>query len=324
VPDISVIMACYNGAETLGETLDSLTAQVWDGSWEILLCDNGSTDDSAAIFAAHARRHPEVAMRRVDASARRGKVPAINIGLATARGRAFLFCDADDTVAPGWLAAMAGALGRHDFVAASSDPTALNHGWVRTYRTRREEPRLRRLTHAPYCLLAGGGEMGFTRRLYEAVGPFDAAFTVQEDHDFCIRAHLAGFELTFVPEAVCNYRFRDDFRAIYRQAYSYARYRALLRKRYAPSPLLSPAPWLGLAQRIVRLSGARVAAEVRRLRGGRPRPPLERAQFNARLGQALGEAAGAIAFRVPPPDRRGGLQPGAGTASAAAWLGLFG
>lgn len=298
--DVSVIVACLNGQETLAEALESLTAQVWDGSFEILLADNGSTDASAAIFADHARRHPEIRMRRIDASARRGKVAALNAGLAAAEGRAFLFVDCDDTVAPGWLAAMGRALEQHDFVAAVLDTAALNPGWVQTYRERTGETGLRRLTHPPHCLLAGGGQMGFTRRLYEAVGGFDPAFAVQEDHDFCVRAHLAGFELQPVPEARYNYRFREDFGAIYRQAFAYARYRALLRRRYAPEPLLSPAPWLGLSRRILRLGGSRALAA---LRPG-AQPPLERARFNVMLGQALGEAAGAIAFRVAPPLRR--------------------
>jgi glycosyltransferase involved in cell wall biosynthesis len=311
--DVSVIMACLNGQETLAEALGSLTAQTgFDGSFEVLLCDNGSTDASAAIFAEHARAHPGVRMRRIDASAERGKVHALNAGLRAAEGRAFLFLDCDDTVAPGWLAAMAGALGRHDFVAAFADLAALNDGWVRSYRDfrtreareRHGEPTLRRLTHPPHCLLAGGAEMGFTRRLYQAVGGFDPAFAVQEDHDFCVRAHLAGFVLQPVPAARYNYRFRADFDAIYRQAYLYARYRGLLRRRYAPEPLLSPVPWLDLAGRILRLGGARAKAALGQARRGGARPPLERARFNARLGQALGEAAGAVAFRVAPPARR--------------------
>ena len=311
--DISVIVACYNGQETLDEALESLTSQAWEGSFEILLCDNGSTDASAAIFAAHAARHPAIRMRRIDASAERGKVAALNAGLAAAEGRAFLFCDADDTVPRGWLAAMGRALGRNDFVAAYVDARVLNDGWVRAYREVGGEPRLRlrRLTHPPYCLIAGGGEIGFTRRVYQAIGGFDPAFTVQEDHDFCIRAHLAGFDLVPVAETRYNYRHRDDFGAIYRQSYSYARYRALLRQRYAPEPLLSPAPWLELSRRILRLGGARALAAARHVRRG-GRPPLERARFNALLGQALGEAAGALAYRVAPPSRRSaGRPPGA-------------
>ena len=62
-----------------------------------------------------------------------------------------------------------------------------------------------------------------------------------EDIDFCVRAHLEGYRLVFVPEAVYHYRFRGDLDAIYRQAYQYAYWRALLRRRYGGEPLLTPA-----------------------------------------------------------------------------------
>ena len=120
-PELSVIIACFNGAETLEETLASLVVQEWDRPWEILFADNGSTDASAALFAAGARAHPGVRMRAVDAGAEKGKSYALNLGIRMAAGRALLFCDADDTVAPGWLAAMGAALDRHPFVAARID-----------------------------------------------------------------------------------------------------------------------------------------------------------------------------------------------------------
>ncbi len=84
--EISVIIACLNGAATLAEALDSLAAQRWDRPWEVVFADNGSTDASRAIFAERAARHPEVAMRLVDASARRGKAHALNLAIRAPPG----------------------------------------------------------------------------------------------------------------------------------------------------------------------------------------------------------------------------------------------
>ena len=64
--------------------LDSLV-QRWDRLWEIVFADNGSTDASRAIFAGHAARHPEVAMRLVDASAKRGQANATNVAIRARR-----------------------------------------------------------------------------------------------------------------------------------------------------------------------------------------------------------------------------------------------
>ena len=142
--DISVIIACFNGAATLPEALDSLVTQRWSRPWEIVFADNGSTDASVQIFEDYARRHPDLRMRVVDAGQRQGKNHALNVGIQAAEGRALLLCDADDTMAPGWLAAMGTALDRHAFVAARMDIRALNPDWTLAQRRLAQERELAR------------------------------------------------------------------------------------------------------------------------------------------------------------------------------------
>ena len=296
-PELSVVIACFNGAETLEETLASLVVQEWDRPWEILFADNGSTDASAALFAASARAHPGVRMRAVDAGAEKGKSHALNLGIRTAAGRALLFCDADDTVAPGWLAAMGAALDRHPFVAARIDLARLSPDWTLTSRGLVQQERLRRLPYPPYALAAGGATLGFRREVFAAVGGFDPAFAVMEDIDFCIRAHLKGYALVFVPEAVYHYRFRGDLAAIRRQAYGYNYYRALLRRRYGAEPLMTFRPWALLAGRALRLTRQQAGMALQ------PRRPSlgARAALAGDWGRLWGQVRGALAFRVAPP-----------------------
>jgi len=302
--EVSVVVACLNGAATLGETLDSLAAQVWDRPWEIVFADNGSTDASVAIFEAEAARHPELAMRLVDASARRSKSHALNLAIRAARGRSLLFCDADDTVAPGWLAAMGRALAAHPFVACRFDLARHNPDWIVGYRDPFQVDRLPVMPHAPFCPVAGGATLGMHRAVFEAVGGFDPAFATNEDIDFCIRAHLAGFRLRFVPEAVYNYRFRAELPAIYAQAFASARADALLRRRYVPDDpgRLDPGRWADWSLRTGRLAAC--ALKTRLI--GRRCTELQRARFNERFGTALGDLAGALAHGVAPrrePDQ---------------------
>jgi len=296
--DISVMIACFNGAATLPETLDSLVTQQWSRPWEIVLIDNGSTDASVQVFEDYARRHPDVRMRVVDAGQRPGKAYALNIGIPAAHGRALLVVDADDTVAPGWLAAMGDALDRHAFVAARMDVRALNPEWTLEQRQQAQVHGLGRLPHAPDCPQAAGTTQGFRREVFDTLGGFDTTYTCLDDIDFCVRAHLAGFTLQFVPEAVVNYRFRDDLPGIYRQGYAYSYDRALLRRRYAPESILVPGPWLALGGRIARMQLRRLAGAL----GRRPPPSLsDQARLQRNLGNAMGQLAGALAFRVAPP-----------------------
>ncbi len=295
---VSVIIACYNGAETLGETLLSLVAQVWDRPWEIVFADNGSTDASAAIFAETAAAHPGTRMRRVDASAEKGKVFALNTAIRAARGRSLLFCDADDTVAPGWLAAMGAALATEPLVAARMDVRVLNPDWAVGQRRQQQETGLGFIPHAPFSPMAGGATLGFHREVAEAVGGFDPAFRVMEDDDFCVRVHLAGYDMKYVPDAVYNYRFRLDPGSIYRQGYQYSYFRGLLRRRYAPGNRWAPGPWIALLARIGRLRGALLKDALT----GRARPADDLARVQRALGGAVGDLAGSLAFGVAPPE----------------------
>jgi hypothetical protein len=111
----------------------------------------------------------------------------------------------DDTVAPGWLA----ALDRHLFVAARIDLERLNSASARAERPHSQTTGLSPLGHEPHCTHAGGATLGFHREVLDAVGEFDPAFAALEDTDYCVRAYQKGYELQFVPDAVYNYRLRD-------------------------------------------------------------------------------------------------------------------
>ncbi len=59
--DISVIIAARDAAETIGEQLHALVDQVWpDGTWDVIVADNGSTDDTQAIVERFAADHDRV------------------------------------------------------------------------------------------------------------------------------------------------------------------------------------------------------------------------------------------------------------------------
>lgn len=97
---LSVIIPCCNATATLGAQLASIAAQAYDSPWEVLVADNGSSDDSRAIALSYAASIPS--LRVIDASGKRGAAHARNMGAAAATGTFLLFCDADDEMAPGY------------------------------------------------------------------------------------------------------------------------------------------------------------------------------------------------------------------------------
>lgn len=93
VPRISVVVPCYNQAHFLAETLESVLAQTYP-AWEVIVVDDGSTDDTAAVVAAFAGRVKYLRRENGGLSAAR------NTGLAAATGQLLHFLDSDDSIEP--------------------------------------------------------------------------------------------------------------------------------------------------------------------------------------------------------------------------------
>lgn len=226
---LSVIIACYNGGRTLAGQLDALAGQKWRHKWEVIVADNGSTDNSRRIAESFKARLPN--LRVVDAGDRRGAAHARNVALQAARGDRFAFCDADDQVGDGWVASVGQALGEFDVVVSQFDDQRLNQPWLR------ELWHSPTATHGPKIILgfmpaAAAYGLGFTRRVYERVGAFDESLPRMSDIDYTWRVQLAGYELQFLPHAVVHYRHRDTLGGMFMQAYRDGQAHVLLYKKY--------------------------------------------------------------------------------------------
>jgi GT2 family glycosyltransferase len=108
-PDLSVLVATRDRAESLARTLDSLAAQEAQGlDWELVVVDNGSRDETPIVLERFGKALPLVVL----AEPRPGKNRALNQALDHARGRLLVFTDDDVIVSPGWLRSLAVAAER--------------------------------------------------------------------------------------------------------------------------------------------------------------------------------------------------------------------
>ena len=217
--DLSVIIPTRNASSTLGDQLDALAAQDFDGTWEVLVVNNASTDDTAAVVSRWQAKLPH--LRTVDAP-EVGLNRTRNIGVRASRADRILLCDADDEVSTGWVAAMASALDSADVVGGPLEYDALNP--VSVLRPRppdyatKEFPRL---FGRPYAV---GSNIGFSRRAFDVIGGFDESFSLGADEvDFSWRAQDAGLRFHFVRDGVVHYRLRSNLKALMRQQFGYAR-----------------------------------------------------------------------------------------------------
>jgi GT2 family glycosyltransferase len=285
--DLSVVIPCMDGAAVIGDQLTALSVQKWHGKWEVIVADNGSTDHTAAVVDKHKEKLPH--LRWIDASGRRGAAHARNVGVAAARGKAIAFCDADDQVGDGWLAAMGRALDRHDFVAARIDLAKLNPPQIAHVVKNPQQGGLQRVEYPPHLPHASGASLGITRDAHDAVGGFDEALPYLEDTDYCFRVQLSGIALQFLPDAVVHYRFKDRHRAMFNQARHWGKYNALMYKRYGRDAKLAD-PWRRHLSRWYALM-RRAHCLLRK---------QERLAWMKTLGTQVGVLQGAIRYRVPP------------------------
>ncbi|HEX2699961.1 MAG TPA: glycosyltransferase [Acidimicrobiales bacterium] len=223
---ISVVIPVLNGAATIGEQLEALREQAPGVDCEVVVADNGSTDDTRAVVARFTDALP--GLRVVDASARKGPAAARNIGAEAASGDVLAFCDADDVVAPGWLAAVEKATEEHDFMAGSLDFHFFRPPVPGAERSSNWAPTVGNFRWLKYGL---GANMAVSRRAFNEVGGFSEEMKTGEDIDLSWRLQLAGHPLYHEPEAVVYKRPRPSSRHKARQHFIYGQYDVVLYKR---------------------------------------------------------------------------------------------
>jgi dolichyl-phosphate beta-glucosyltransferase len=97
---LSVVIPAYNEASRIERTLDCSVAFLDQhgcshGSWEIIVADDGSRDDTGAIVQRYIGSHGDARVRLVALPHNRGKGAALRAGVAASRGRRVLLMDAD-------------------------------------------------------------------------------------------------------------------------------------------------------------------------------------------------------------------------------------
>lgn len=107
VPAISVVLTAYNREQYIGEAIESVLAQTF-ADFELIVCDDASTDGTVAVAEAYAARDPRI--RIVRNAGNRGDYPNRNHAATFARGAYLKYHDSDDVMYPHCLAVMHGML----------------------------------------------------------------------------------------------------------------------------------------------------------------------------------------------------------------------
>jgi len=228
--NLSVVIACYNGADFISHQLEALASQRYTGTWEVIISDNGSTDNSLEIVDHFKNRIPQLHI--VDSSDKQSRAHARNVGVGISKGENILFLDQDDEVGEGWMDTMSNALSENDFVACRMDIKKLNDPWVQKSRGAPQSFGLPVYRYPLFLPHAAGCTLGVKRTIFDAVGGLDESFVSLDDTDFCWKVQLHGTKLHFVNDAVLHYRYRTNLKDIFKQALEYSEENIKLYKKY--------------------------------------------------------------------------------------------
>lgn len=250
----TVILPFRNGRDLVVEQFDALLRQDFDEPWELILVDNRSTDGTTSLIEPKLRVErtsgpTRVVLDRYDLRA--GHASPRNHGVQIGSGDSLVFCDADDLVADGWLAALVAVGREHGFVASNVVPL--------------EARPLSGQPEAEAASFAGGQlptkfglpvvhtcGMYCSRELFEKLGGFDPYFDIGgADVDFSIRALRAGYSPERSERALYFFRKRPTSASAFRQGYRYGRSGVRLYERHRDFIGVPPSPWSLIAHRVV-------------------------------------------------------------------------
>ncbi len=209
-PSVSVCIPSYNHASFLPETIESVLAQTFD-DYEIVIVDDGSTDESLAVARGYESRYPDlIRVFTHPGGENRGISATVNRAFAESRGRYWSGLPSDDALLPHKLAAQVEYLERN--------PDA---GWTYGYAACMDEsgrrvPGLlgRDITRMPdpmASLIECNPVFGMTvlarREAVEDVGPHTEGL-VYSDWEWWARM-LAGWKAGFIPRPLVKYRLHS-------------------------------------------------------------------------------------------------------------------
>jgi glycosyltransferase involved in cell wall biosynthesis len=218
----SIVIPTFNGASRIGSCLDSLVKQTTGRDVEILVVDDGSTDNTAGVVSSYSSV-------RLITQTNAGPAAARNRGGLEAQGKILLFTDDDCVPMPDWLEAM---------LEPFKDPGVVGAKGV--YRTHQKSLTARFVQieyEDKYRLMAGLATIdfidtysaGFRRDRFLEMTGYDTSFPVAcaEDIELSYRMSARGWKMKFVPAAVVYHTHPDTFLRYLRKKYKFAFWRML-------------------------------------------------------------------------------------------------
>lgn len=205
---ISVVMAVYNGADYLEQSVNSILAQTY-GNFEFIIVDDGSADRTWDILSGIT----DSRVRKYRLPANCGTPLALNIAVEEAEGEWIAVQDADDISLPDRLAVQVGYIREHpELIAVGSRISCIGESGIDEARLRRVESNLNyglsrdelRRNRYFVCPLCHGTALYSRTRFFRA-GGYDSMYRITHDYDLWLKLFQLG-QIEKIDRVLYRYR----------------------------------------------------------------------------------------------------------------------
>jgi glycosyltransferase involved in cell wall biosynthesis len=221
---VSAIVPLYNGAHFIAETLNSIFCQSL-APWEVIVVDDGSSDDGPDIVRRISRAQPITLLRKPNG----GQSSARNFGVSCSSGTHIAFLDQDDIWYPHHLSVLARPFlslrdtslgwtyGNLDEI--DKDGKMVTHSILRTFPARHPKSDLVACLSGDMYVLPSASLIA--KHAFDAVGGFDETLSGYEDDDLFLRLLREGYDDVFINKPVTKWRIHSNSASFsYRMALS--------------------------------------------------------------------------------------------------------
>ncbi|MFH1587675.1 MAG: glycosyltransferase [Candidatus Diapherotrites archaeon] len=192
---ISVIVPAYNAGKNIGECLKSLKDQDTKHNYEIIVVDDGSTDDTEKIAS---KNNVELISQK-----NKGPATARNSGAMAAKGEIVVFIDSDCVATKNWLDEMAAPFADPKVAGVQGAYLTKQMEIVAKYVQIEIEERYERLKKHKSIDFVGSYSAAYRKSVFDEVGGFDESFPIAsgEDPDLSFKISKKKYKLVFNPKA---------------------------------------------------------------------------------------------------------------------------
>jgi len=211
MPKVSVIIPTYNSAKYLAEAIDSIIGQTYQ-SFEIIIIDDGSIDNTTEIVNDFINRYPLIAIRYIYQQ-NKGPSSARNVGIENSKCEYIAFLDADDLWLPLKLELQLDAILQSELIGIVTCDAYYIDSFGKIFKEAKykdySNPKLLRRELMLRNVVSGGSSALVRRKCFNEVGLFDETLRGSEDRDMWFRA-AKFYEIKLVTELLIKIRQHEN------------------------------------------------------------------------------------------------------------------